>query len=276
MTTYQIAAWSGPTGQTWAKLDAQLSRQLEPIGRAAMARAAPRAGERVIDIGCGAGATTAELAAAVGPTGEVTGVDVAHMLLDLARARAAGAANVTLIEADAQRHAFAAESFDLFYSRFGVMFFDDPPAAFANLRGASRPGGRLAFVCWRPPAENPWMSLPMAVADTLFPDRPRPDPEAPGPFAFAEEGRVRAILDAAGWRHVAIEPLDIEIGGADLQASVQLMLRVGPLGFVLREAGATAELMGRADALLRPAVAAHETAQGVMFPSATWVVTAQA
>ena len=274
--TDQIAAWSGPMGETWAALHEQLDRQVEPPGRAALELAAPAKGERVLDVGCGPGATSLEIAKAVGPTGAVVGVDVAPMLLDIARRRAEGVGNVSFIEGDAQAYPFEAGGFDLVFSRFGVMFFDDPTAAFANLRRACRPGGRSAFVCWRAPADNPLFRLGGMVAAELFPDRPAPAPHAPGPFAFADDDRVRRILSDSGWRDVRIDPLDVEIGGVGLDESVALMTRAGPLGAALRESEASDDLRRRAAERLRPLLEPYAGPDGVRFPAACWLVTANA
>ncbi len=272
----QIAAWSGPAGQTWADLHEELDRQVEPPGRAALELAAPAKGERALDVGCGPGATTLELARAVGPEGAVAGVDVAPMLLQIARRKAAGVDNVSFVEADAQAFVFEPGHFDLIFSRFGVMFFDDPVAAFANLRRACRSGGRLAFVCWRSPADNPLFRLGGVVVAELFPDRPAPPPNAPGPFAFADDGRVRAILSDSGWHDVRIEALDVEIGGANLDESVAMMTRAGPLGAALREMEASEGLRRQAADRLRPLLEPYAGPDGVRMPAACWLVAAAA
>jgi len=261
-------------GQTWADLHEQLDRQVEPPGRAALELAAPAQGERVLDVGCGPGATTREIAAAVGPRGAVVGVDVAPMLLDIARDKAAGLENVSFVEADAQTYEFEAGSFDLVVSRFGVMFFDDPTMAFANLRRACRAGGRLAFVCWGAPAENVLFLIGRKVAAELFPQNPAPAPDAPGPFAFADAERVRRILTDSGWRDIRIDAVGVEIGGASLDASVEMMTRAGPLGAALREMDASEEQRREAAERLRPLLESYSGANGVRFPAACWLVAA--
>ncbi|MES2343479.1 MAG: methyltransferase domain-containing protein, partial [Pseudomonadota bacterium] len=179
-------------------------------------------------------------------------------------------------EADAQTAPFEVASFDAAFSRFGVMFFADPPAAFANIRRALKPGGRLAFVCWRPAGENPVMSLPMAAAMAHLPAPPVPppaaDPHAPGPFAFADPERVRGILAAAGFGDVEITPHDQKIGSGDLDQTLTVALKVGPLGAMLRENP------GHRDAVIaavREALAPHARPEGVRLDSATWIVTAR-
>jgi SAM-dependent methyltransferase len=128
-----------------------------------------------------------------------------------------------------------ASRYDAAFSRFGVMFFADPVAAFANVLRALKPTGRLSFVCWRPLSENPWMHVPLEAARSLLPPASPSDPTAPGPFAFANPDRVRSILTAAGFSRIAIDPFDTPIGGADLAQTVDLALRIGPLGATLRE-----------------------------------------
>ena len=161
----QITYWNEQSGPKWVALDGRLDALISPYGDRALERTKPALGERVLDVGCGCGRTTLELAARVGSPGSVTGIDISTVMLARARERArkSGAQNVRFENADVQTHAFEPGSFDLAFSRFGVMFFADPVAAFANLRGALAPGGRLAFVCWQPLANNPWMQVPLAA-----------------------------------------------------------------------------------------------------------------
>lgn len=269
----QVAYWNEAAGPTWAGLQSPLDRQLAPLGRAAMAALAPQAGERILDIGCGAGDTSVQLAQAVGPSGAVMGADISRPMLEVARRRATGIDNLSFIEADAQTHAFDAGSFDGVFSRFGVMFFADPPAAFANIRKALKPGGRLAFVCWRRPDENPIMTLPMMAALAHVPPPTPPEPGAPGPFAFADPERVRAVLGAGGFVDVTVTPHNEKVGAGDLDTMVGLSLKIGPLGALLRE---YPEKRDTVIASVREALAAHEGPDGVKLDSATWIVTARA
>lgn len=269
----QIVFWNEAGGAAWAGAAEALERQILPLGEAALAALGPRPGERILDVGCGAGATSLALAEAVGPSGRVVGVDVSRPLLAIAEARGAAVANLRFVEADAQTHAFDHGGFDAAFSRFGVMFFDQPVEAFANIRQALRPGGRLAFVCWRALAENGWMRVPLAAAMPLLPPMPPPDPEAPGPFALADAARLEAILGAAGFAGLAIRPHDAEIGGNDLDTTVALMLKVGPLGAVLRE---EPELAPKVEGAVRDALAPHVRDGAVWLPGAVWIVTARA
>jgi SAM-dependent methyltransferase len=274
----QIEGWNEGVGKTWVRFQAELDRQLEPIGAGALRAAALQLGQTVLDVGCGAGATTVEVASAVGRDGVVIGVDPSQPLLAVARARPVPyeAGQITFLAADAQTFGFEPQGFDAVVSRFGVMFFDDPGAAFANLRAGTKPGGRLAFCCWRGMEENPWMTLPLTAAASLV-SAPAPSaPDAPGPFAFADPSRVRAVLTAGGWRDIALETFDTRIGGGDLDESARLMTRVGPLGAALREAQADKALIAQAEAAVRAAIEPYATPGGVLIPSATWIVTASA
>src|SRR5689334_20742768 len=157
----QIEYWNGGAAETWVELQDRLDRQLDSLGRAALAALGPRAGEHVLDVGCGSGQATLQLADAVSPGGRVLGIDISEPLLAAARHRNRNP-RVSFLRADAQTHPFE-QPFDAIYSRFGVMFFADPVAAFVNLKRALKPGGRLAFVCWRAEAENPVMTVPIAA-----------------------------------------------------------------------------------------------------------------
>jgi SAM-dependent methyltransferase len=269
----QVAYWNDAAGRTWASLQDRIDRQIRPLGLAAMDRLGPAPGDAVLDIGCGCGDTSLELAARVGPGGRVTGLDVSAPMLEVARGRAeaAGAQNLAFRQADVQVADLPGGQ-DAVFSRFGVMFFADPGAAFANLRTALRPGGRLGFVCWRPLAENLWMRLPAEAAAGLVPPAPPPEPGAPGPFAFADPDRVRKILEGAGFTGIDITPHDEAIGGQDLDGTVEMSFRVGPLGAILRE---QPELAPRLRERVREAVSPWLRGEAVYMPSATWLVSAR-
>jgi SAM-dependent methyltransferase len=271
----QVAYWNATAGETWAAMQDKLDAQIEPLGAAAIDALVLKAGERVVDIGCGCGQTTIALADRVGAAGSVLGVDISRPMLAVARRRLAerGLAQASVIEADAQTHPFEADAADAAYSRFGVMFFADPTAAFANIRKALKPGGRLGFVCWRTFAENPWMNAPLAAALPLLPAAPPPpDPLAPGPFAFADKDRLQAILTGAGFADIAIAAQDRMIGAPGIDEAVETALKVGPLGAILRE---NPDLAPTVVASIRAALANHVTADGVRLGSATWIVTAR-
>ena len=270
----QITYWNKGAGPIWVAMRDALDHEIRPLGLAAMDALAPKPGERVIDLGCGCGDTSLELARRVGPAGAVLGADISAPMLGVARRRAteAGLSQASFIQADVQTHAF--EAADAAFSRFGVMFFADPAAAFANVRKGLKPGGRLAFVCWRALVENPWMTIPFAAAAPLIPTPPAPppDPNAPGPFAFADRQKVEGILAKAGFSDVGVAPHDQKVGWGDLATSARVALQVGPLGAAVRENAALAPAI---EAAVRAALAPYETPDGVLLDSATWIVTAR-
>lgn len=268
----QIEYWNAKAGVVWAAMQPLLDQQLAPLGARAMAALPPLAGAGVLDIGCGCGETTLALARATGATGRVLGLDISAPMLALAQTRAAraGLAQAYFLHGDAQVLQFGAK-FDAAFSRFGVMFFADPAAAFANIRTGLRAGGRLAFVCWRKPAENPWMMLPYQAAAPLLPPPTPTDPTAPGPFAFADAGRVQSILQDAGYTSIGIEKFDCRIGGFGVAQATELALRVGPLGAALREAP---ELAPKVKDAVQAALSAQEQEGQVFLDSGTWIITA--
>jgi SAM-dependent methyltransferase len=232
--------WNGPQGQNWVANQVALDATLTGVSALLLDEVAAPGGARILDVGCGAGDTTIALARAVGPRGTVTGVDISEPLLALARARAEAAEveNAVFLHADAALHRFEPESVDRIVSRFGVMFFADPVAAFRNLAPTLRNGGALVFVAWAAPDVNPWFSLPLAAAvERLGPAEPS-SPEAPGPTAFRDIGRVVAILEAAGFAAVRGEARTVELSlGPDLDAAAGLALRVGPATRHIRDKG---------------------------------------
>jgi SAM-dependent methyltransferase len=269
----QIAFWNGAGGHKWLRSTERLERGLTPLGAAAMAAAMPLPGEHVLDIGCGAGPTSLKLAEMVGLHGRVFGVDVSEPLIEAARARAVGVGNLHFDVADASEYKFE-PVFDLLFSRFGVMFFADPAAAFANLRRALKPGGRLAFVCWRAFKENGWAFIPFMAAVPHLPPIARPEPNAPGPFAFADGERVKGILHQAGFSGVALKPFDTRMAGSNtLDEAVGFSSEVGPVSRVL--ADAPEEKRQAAIGAIRETLKAYDDGSGIALPAACWIVTAR-
>jgi ubiquinone/menaquinone biosynthesis C-methylase UbiE len=271
-----IEYWNDAGGRRWVALAEATDAEISPLGLEAMEHLGVAAGERVLDVGCGCGQSTLQLAARVGASGAVLGVDISRPMLERARDRAvaAGVRNARFEMADAQTFAFEPEAFDVAFSRFGVMFFADPGAAFANLRRALRIGGRLGFVAWQELARNPCHLEPMrAVAPLLGPPAPA-DPHAPGPFALADAERVRAILQRAGFDEVRVEALERELHvGADLDAAAGYLVQIGPTGRALREA--SEGLRAQARERVRAALAPFATPDGVFMRGAVWLVSAR-
>src|SRR5205823_12473904 len=227
----QIAFWNGVAGQHWTDRQPMQDVLLAPVSQILIDRTGAKAGERILDVGCGCGATTIALAERVAPSGFVFGIDISVPMLSRARQVAPQGLPLDFVLADATVYPFEPASFDLLASRFGVMFFAKPAVSFANLHRALLPSGRLVFACWREPRENPWMMAPLQAVYQHVPKLPPQGPEDPGPFAFASEERVHRILRAAGFTGIAMEacPLSLDIAiGRGLDAAVQGALEIGP------------------------------------------------
>jgi len=272
----QIAYWNGPAGGRWADRQAAQDILLGPVADILIDRAKPVSGERVIDVGCGSGATAIAFGRKVAPSGHVFGIDVSNPMLERARASAPKDLPIDFVLADATVYPFDPQSVDLLASRFGVMFFADPVLSFTNMRKALRPSGRLAFACWREPRENPWMLAPLQAVYKHAPKLPPQGPEDPGPFAFASEERVNRILSAAGFTNIAMEPcplsLDIAIGGG-LDAAVQSVLGIGPSNRALE--GQPAEIRAAAIQSIREMLTPLAKGNTVPLAGSIWIVTAR-
>ncbi len=274
----QIVYWNEKAGPKWVAMQERLDAQLEPFTQAMLDRAKLWPGEHVLDIGCGCGASTLDAVSRIQPEGLAVGVDISRPMLDRARERASANKidDVEFIEADAQTLAFAPGEFDAAISRFGVMFFVDPVAAFANIRRALKPGGRLCFICWRPMIENPWMTIPMRAAAQHLELPVPPDPTAPGPFAFGDAERLRAILNTAGYDDVLVEKHDsrLAIGSTtDLEKAVDSAMDIGPVSALLLEK--SDETRSAVRSSIREAMQPHLTPAGVVVDWAAWLVSAR-
>jgi len=270
----QVADWNGAVGERWAADQERTDQLIRAHGEAALAAGKATAGESALDIGCGCGATALALAEAVGRTGRVLGVDVSGPMLAVARRRAEGIPSLTFAEADASR-ADLNGPYDLLFSRFGVMFFDDPPAAFTHMRASLKPGGRLAFVCWREARDNPWAALPAQTARKAAGiDLAPMDPTAPGPFAFGDKDRVAAILAAAGFTGITFAPFEAPMYlGSSARSAAEGAVRIGPASRVAREAPPERlpAIIDAIEAALAPLAAADGS---IALPGRTWIVTA--
>jgi SAM-dependent methyltransferase len=269
----QIAEWNGALGQRWAAMRQEIDRVVTPFGAAALKAAAPQPGERVIDVGCGCGETSIEIARLVGPAGSVLGIDVSQPMLAVARSHGQSA-NLSFQEADASGSPLPA-GVDLLFSRFGVMFFSEPSAAFSHLRKSLRAGGRCVFVCWRTPRDNAWAMTPLAAArQALDITPPQSDPNAPGPFAFADEERLRNILSAAGFGNIELQRFDAAIFlGPTPRSAAEGAVQLGPVARLLREAGAE-HLPIVVDAIERTLAPLAAPNVQVSLNGSTWIVAA--
>jgi SAM-dependent methyltransferase len=265
----QIDYWNGRAGEKWAALQVSLDVMLAPATALLKARAGAVSGLRVLDVGCGTGQTCAMW---LEGGAEVTGVDVSAPMLAVAAKRTEGKA--TLVEADAS--AWKGDAlFDMVVSRFGVMFFDAPDVAFANIAANLRPGGRLVFACWRAAAENAWVTTPMGAVRDLLPAAPPPVPHAPGPFGLADGERLRGILQQAGFVEVSVQPFDFPVclasdGGVDV--AVRFAMQIGPSATALAEAND--ETRARAIERLHVALTPHNRDGVVTLGGAIWLVEA--
>ena len=271
----QIAYWNGPGGRRWIPRQDMQDAVFTPITEALFARAGLMPGERAIDVGCGCGATTLEIARRVGPAGGAIGVDVSAPMLERARERMLPGAEFLL--ADAMTHPFAPGAADLVLSRFGVMFFADPALAFANLRNGLKPGGRLVFACWREPKLNAWQMVPLKAACRHVPRLPEAGPEDPGPFAFADPARVQRILAAAGFAEIVLTPVDLDLdlaAGEGFEAGLTTAQEIGAASRALE--GQPEALRAAAAEEIRAALAPYQRGQSLPLGAAIWIVSAKA
>jgi SAM-dependent methyltransferase len=271
----QLAMWNNVGGQTWADLQEMLDRLLQPFETLLIDAAAAAGGKYVLDVGCGAGGTTLAVARALGPKSRCTGIDISAPLIAKATARAAaeGATDVTFIKADAQTYGFNAGSFDTVISRFGVMFFDDPEAAFANIRRAARPKAQLAFLAWRSRDENPFMTTAERAAAPIVKELAMQGVDGPGQFGFASGERVKGLLEASGWTAITIRPVDIDCSLPVVELPTYVT-RMGPYGRVRNTLDEAAR--ATADSVVLAAFDSFVAGDQARFTSACWLVTAVA
>jgi SAM-dependent methyltransferase len=271
----QAAAWDGPDGEYWAAHQDRFDTSIQPHHARLMAAAAIAPGERVLDVGCGNGRTSRDAARAAGAGGSVLAVDLSGPMLARARRTAEdeGLTTIRFEQGDAQTYPFPAGAFDVAISRFGVMFFADPVAAFTNIGSGLRPGGRLAILVWQPLQANEWTTA-LRQALAVGRDLPVPPPGAPSPFGLADPDFASSVLKSAGFADVAFasseQPFNV---GPDTETAYRFVAGLQPVLLMLADLDEAAK--ARALENLRATVAAHETADGVVFGSAAWVVTAR-
>jgi SAM-dependent methyltransferase len=270
----QITLWNGTAGQAWVDEQALLDRVLAPFQDLLVEAVRASAARRVLDVGCGTGSTAVAVARLLGESGRCTGIDISEPMIAAARACAEGErAPASFVCADAQVYAFEPGSFDLIISRFGVMFFADPVRAFANLRRAARDSAGLRFVCWRSAEENPFMTTAERAAAPLLPGLPARQPDAPGPFALADAGRVARILEESGWTAIDIQPIDVPCTLRETELD-RYLSRFGPVGQTLSEVDEPTR--SRVIETVRAAFDPWVHGEDVRYTAACWMVRAAA
>jgi SAM-dependent methyltransferase len=268
----QKAMWNGPSGRAWIDGQEFLDRMFLPFEEMLAREVTALKAHHVLDVGCGTGATT--LAAARAGAERALGIDISAPMIEVAQGRAAQEkSRAEFIAADAQTHNFRGEKFDLFISRFGVMFFGDPVVAFANMRGAARPGAATRFAVFRSVAENPFMTTAERAAAPLLPDIPARRPDGPGQFAFADSKRVTRILETGGWSDIDIRPIDVRCSFAEEHLD-RYLTRLGPLGQALQKVDETRkiQILSTVRAAFAPFIEQGE----VRFNAACWMICAEA
>lgn len=273
----QTEYWNSKAGEEWARQADLMDRMLQPLTQPAFDLLNLKPGERVLDIGCGAGATTLQAASYIGD-GQAVGADISRPLLELARERAAAkGANAHFVEADVSAAPLRDAPFDAAFSRFGVMFFNDTAAAFAKIRAAMTPNGRIVFICWRTFKENGWAHAPLVALKPMLKAPITPaDPDAPGPFQLQDPDKTKAMLATSGWRDVSITPWDGDVlvgGGGDADSAAAFLLKIGPCARAITDQQLDA---AEAQRLLADFLRKHETPSGVALPAACWIVRAVA
>jgi ubiquinone/menaquinone biosynthesis C-methylase UbiE len=270
----QTERWNGATGCAWVEEQETVDRMYKPIEDLLVDAIVASAPRRVLDVGCGTGGTTVAVARRLGPNADCIGVDISEPMLGAARLRAERMATTArFIRADAQTYAFEPASVDAIMSRFGVMFFDDPVAAFANLRRAARAGADLRFVSWRAPDENPFMTTAERAAAPILPNVPPRVPDAPGQFGFADAKRVRRILDESGWTDIDFQPIDVECAFPETELT-RYSMRFGPVGQLLSDTDESTRV--RVVEAVRAAFEPYVRGADVRFVAACWMMAARA
>jgi SAM-dependent methyltransferase len=268
----QVQLWNGAAGEAWVDAQELLDRMYQPFNDRLVTAVIERSAHRVLDLGCGTGSTTLDIARRLGQGGHCTGIDISRPMLELARRRAAQEhRNVEFIQGDAQVHAFHAKQYDMIVSRFGAMFFDNPISAFENLRRAATDDAGLSLAVWRSAAENPFMTVAERATAPLLPTMASRSLDGPGQFAFADPQRTQRLLEDSGWRRVHITPLDVQCA-FPASALDYYLTRLGPVGVALRNADEATR--GKVIAAARSAMAPYMDGEWVRYTAACWLVSA--
>ncbi|MBT06007.1 MAG: SAM-dependent methyltransferase [Rhodospirillaceae bacterium] len=268
--------WNEVKGDFWVTLKPRIDPLLSPFGVAALNALSAAKGERILDVGCGTGETSVELAKLVGPGGKVQGIDFSRPMLERARAEAVSAPQGVLSfkEGDAEVQQFVPNYFDAVFSRFGVMFFDDPVAALGNIRTAIKPGGRLAYVCWASRKDNPWIGIPTGAARQFLDIPPAPPDDAPGQFAMEREARIFDVLGRAGWSEVSVEKFEMEHNmGKNVSDAAGFICQMGPMSEPF--GNASPALRSKCITAVEQALEPFKTSRGIDMKFSTWIVSAK-
>ena len=270
----QATLWNGISGNAWVDEQELLDRLLKPFETLLIEAVAARAPSQLLDVGCGTGSTTVAAARLLGAQRRCVGIDISEPMIAAARARADGeGSSARFICANAQDHLFDPASVDMIISRFGVMFFDDPVRAFANLRRAATDDGEMQGIAWRSAAENPFMTAAERAAAPLLPNLPARVPDGPGQFAFGNRDRVNNILENSGWAEIDVRPIDVACSLPEKDL-LRYVTRLGPVGRILQEADA--ETRVRVIDAVRPAFDPYIHGDEVRVTAACWIIGAKA
>ncbi len=274
--TDQAEFWTGPSGQSWVTHQDAMDAMLQPVSDLLLRAANLQTGQRVLDVGCGTGSSTLPAAEAVGTSGRVVGIDISPTLLGLARTRLAHLPQVEIMEEDAQT-ADLPGPFEVMISRFGVMFFEDTPAAFANLARAMAPGAPMVMTAWADAFKNPYFMEPAKAARAVLGDPPKVDRSLPGPFAFEDPARVARDFAAAGLQDVTITETALNLTPlGTLEEVADLCLAIGSASSAMRNMGGTDADRAAIHAGIMERFAAYDTPHGIRIPAAIHLITARA
>ena len=269
--------WSGAGGDVWVDKQREMDIMLNPLGERVIQGLDLKEETKILDIGCGCGATTLEIAKIVNQ-GEVIGVDISEPMLERATQTASDMAltNISYQVKDVQVDEMPNKYFDIAFSRFGVMFFEDPFEAFNNINHSLKDDGQLSFVCWQHASLNPWQSLSIQVIKEFL-DLPAPPPKSPGPFAFEDKSYIEEILNASGFRDIEIKDNQEDIvmfSGKSIREACEDYLTINPVVTEMLK-NSPSELREEILKALIGKFSDYHKDDGLLFPSATWIVTAK-
>ncbi len=271
------AFWNGEGGNKWVSHEDRLETSLQPFGARAIEASAVQADENILEIGCGCGPNTIELARRLRAGGNVRGVDISATVLEAARknAEASGLTNIVFNCADAQTSDLGSEAYNLAFSRFGVMFFDDPVSAFKNIRGALKSDGRLAFASWAAADKNPWVAQPLQAVAKHIPLPPPPKPGTPGPFSLGSEQRVQEILNEAGFSNIVVETFQTPmVLGDNISEAVNFLMQMAPSGGAISAADPDESTRAAIAEDLASLLSSCESPDGIAMDAVALMVTA--